>query len=375
MKTVLQFVNTLEFGGATDYALTLCENLNKEKFESRLASGPGSGWETRARACNEDILYLNTMKPTHTKETKNSVVGDIVALYRLYKYLKKWKIDVIHNHGSKSRLIGGLASFLAGTPRRIQSAHGFAFNSRMSKWKYFIFLQIEKLMSLLHHELVLESEYDLKMSEAKGLYGYKSCIYTGIVFDKPASTSAVSSLRNELGVASDQLMIMMVGRLTEQKDPHTFVRTALSVNDATESTVFVVVGDGDLRVSTEDLANNHERILLLGRRTDVPALINACDIYMLTSRWEGIPLTILSAMNSAKPVIATDKLGLPEVVIDNVTGFTAEEGNHVDYAAAVHRLVGSENLRSRMGRSGADLVKKRHDLGVMLDNFESLYLA
>ena len=66
---MLQFVNTLEFGGATDYALTLCEHTDRARFEPRFAHGPGSGWEARAAACSVEVLYLDTMKPTHTRES------------------------------------------------------------------------------------------------------------------------------------------------------------------------------------------------------------------------------------------------------------------------------------------------------------------
>jgi len=370
---VLQFVNTLDFGGATDYALTLCENIDSAQFETCLASGPGSGWEDRANSCNEDVLLLDMMKPTHTEETDNTIFGDMVALFLLYKYLRNHKIDVIHSHGSKSRLLGGLAAWLARTPVRIHSAHGFAFNSRMPRWKFILFVRLEKIMGWLHHDLILESAHDLREAERYKLSKRAMCIYTGIHLEEPTDPEVVTDLRGQLGLTSDTVMVLMVGRLTEQKDPHTFVRAALSANEQVASTVFVVVGDGDLYDSTVKLAAGSDRVKLLGRRTDVKQLIDACDVYMLTSRWEGVPLTILAAMTAGKPVIATNKLGLPEVVIDGETGFLASEGEPDEYANAVSRLAGDKSLRTKFGNSGSGLVRSRHMLSSMIDNFEKLY--
>ena len=370
--SVLQFVNTLEFGGATDYALTLCENIDSQVFETRFATGPGSGWEARAEQCNEHVLALDTMKPTHTDESDNTVWGDLVALWRLYRYLRQHDIQVIHSHGSKSRLIGGLASWLARTPVRIHSAHGFAFNSRMPKWKFSIFLVLEKLMGVLHHELVLESQHDLEEARRHKLSKNSLCIYTGILFKDKTDDTTIAKLRDSLGV-TDEVLVLMVGRLTEQKDPHTFVKSAQLVNEKSESTVFAVVGDGDLFDSTSELVPDKDRVKLLGRRTDAKELIDACDIYMLTSRWEGIPLTILAAMASGKPIVATNKLGLPEVVIDGKTGLLAEEGNPDNYAAAVMKLVDDQKLRDELGAAGSVLVRERHDMTAMISEFEALY--
>jgi len=371
--SVLQFVNTLEFGGATDYELTLCENIDESRFETRLATGPGGGWETRAANCNDDVLMLDMMKPTHTEETDNTVWGDAVALYRLYRYLRNHDIDVIHSHGSKSRLLGGLAAWFARTPIRIHSAHGFAFNSRMPRWKFLLFLQLEKLMGWLHHDLVLESEHDLREANRYKLSKRALCIYTGINFDDPSDSAVLSDLRVKLGISEEKVMILMVGRLTEQKDPHTFVKTALLVNEQVDSTVFVVVGDGDLYESTHQLVADSDRVKMLGRREDVKHLIDACDVYMLTSRWEGVPLTILAAMAAGKPIIATNKLGLPEVVLDGVTGFLATEGDPVDYAASAKRLADDSDLRHELGTRGSELVHSRHGMSAMVDSFEKLY--
>ena len=97
------------------------------------------------------------------------MTGDLVALVRLVRYLRDRRIDVIHTHGSKSRLIGGLAGLLARVPLRVQSAHGFAFNSRQPRWKNALFTALERLMGALHHELVLESAHDLEEASSKRL--------------------------------------------------------------------------------------------------------------------------------------------------------------------------------------------------------------
>ena len=370
---VLQFVNTLEFGGATDYALTLCEHLDPIRFRTWLAAGPGSGWEARAAECNEDVLHLRTMKPTHTRESGNTVIGDVRAFVELVRFLRRERIDIVHNHGSKSRLMGGLAGWVARVPYRVQSAHGFAFNSRMKPWKHRLFKALERLMGRLHHELVLESRYDLDAARRHTLARRTTCIYTGVTFGAEPSPVERTRLRAELGIAPEALVVMMIGRLTPQKDPHTFVEAAKIVRRDRPDVEFVVVGDGDLYESTAAIAGHDPGIHMLGRRTDVPQLIAMSDVYMLCSRWEGIPLTILAAMHARKPIVATDKLGLPEVVVAGETGLLAPEGDADAYANAVLRLAGEPELRTRLGEDGRRLVTERHSLSGMIEAFERLF--
>jgi len=370
---ILQFVNTLEFGGATDYALTLSEHLDKNRFQSYFAHGPGSGWEARADDCSTDVLNLDTMKPSHTQETDNTILGDIVALWRLYRYLRVRKIDIIHTHGSKSRLLGGMAATIARTPLRVQSAHGFAFNSRQSQLKNFAFVMIERIMGALHHELVLESKYDLEEAKKASLGRSRRYIYTGIPFKPLDDLNNGRKLREKLGISTDDIVVTMVGRLTEQKDPHTFVKAAQIVLKKHPNTIFLIVGDGDLQESTASLIADSKSIRLLGRRTDANTIITASDVYMLCSRWEGIPLTILAAQYLGKPIIATDKLGLPEVVVDGETGLLAREGNPQDYAYAVSKLVTDRNLRNSLGSQGKKMVSTRHSVRTMISEFEKLY--
>lgn len=371
---VLQFVNTLEFGGATDYALTLCENINPELFESFVATGPGDGWNERAENCSSDLLILESMKPSHTQETSNTWVGDLKALIQLVQYLRKNQIDVIHTHGSKSRLLGGVAACIAGTKLRIQSAHGFAFNSRMRPWKFSLFRFLERLMGKLHHLLVLESKHDFELAAFEKLGENRETIYTGVDLQTIKAKRPSEDVRVELGISSTAVVTIMVGRLTHQKDPHTFIKTAQQVISSNDNAEFIIVGDGDLDESSRALANDNPKIHFLGRRTDVYDLLNAADIYMLCSRWEGIPLTILMAQYMGKPIVATNKLGLPEVVVPEVTGVLANEEDHEGFAEAVDKLISSKELRNRLGSQGRELVVQRHELSKMIDQFETMYL-
>jgi len=372
---ILQFVNTLEFGGATDYALTLCEQLNKSEFVSYLAHGPGSGWEDRAESCCEDVLFLDTMKPSHTKESNNTYVGDLLALFKLYRYLKLNQIDVVHTHGSKSRLLGGIAATLARVPMKIQSAHGFSFNSRQPRWKKSALIWVERLMGALHHRLILESQHDLRVATELKFGRSWQCIYTGISFKELDINHDTETLRSEIVINPNSVVITMIGRLTEQKDPHTFVKAAKIVRQTNPEAIFLIVGDGDLYESTAALIDDRDGIRLLGRRTNVNALIAASDVFMICSRWDGVPLTLLAAMYLGKPVVATNKLGLPEVVVEGKNGFLASEGEPAEYATAVLRLVKDKELRVCMGRFATECVREKYSLESMVKNFETIYIG
>ena len=140
----------------------------------------------------------------------------------------------------------------------------------------------------------------------------------------------------------DAPVVGTVGRLSAQKDPETFLRVARQVLDEVPDACFVIVGDGPLRDATERLAARlglGDRLHLLGIRRDVPEVLRALDVFVLTSRWEGLPRVVLEAMASVVPVVASSVDGTAEVVQDGVNGLLVGAGDVGGFAAATVKLL------------------------------------
>ncbi len=138
-----------------------------------------------------------------------------------------------------------------------------------------------------------------------------------------------------------------------------------------------LVGDGPLRPVVEKTVVEmglEGRVLFLGVRNDVPKLLAASDVLVLSSEYEGVPLTVLEAMAAGKPVIATAVGGVPELVEDGVTGILVPPRNPEALAQGILRLAKDADLRQRMGKAAQQWALERFDIARTAREYEALYL-
>jgi glycosyltransferase involved in cell wall biosynthesis len=163
-------------------------------------------------------------------------------------------------------------------------------------------------------------------------------------------------LRRELGIPATVPLVGNVAALAAHKDHATFVDAAALLLDGGLDARFVVVGDGPLRREIAARARDRgiaSRLLLAGFRDDVPALLPELDVFLFTSREEGLGSSILEAFASRVPVVATAAGGIPELVSDGATGLLAPAGDAAALAWCVRRVLGDPALRARLVEGGA----------------------
>ena len=168
-------------------------------------------------------------------------------------------------------------------------------------------------------------------------------------------------------------VVTMVSRLVPQKDPVTLLRAwQLSKGDR----VLMIVGDGELRGEVSRFVSNNgltQSVILAGEREDVPEILAASDAFVLSSRWEGLPYTIIEAMMSGLPVVATCVGGVPELVEDGVTGFLVPAGDHSAMAEALQKVLDDSEVRHRMGHAGRERTLREFSLDDMLRKTRRVY--
>jgi len=139
---------------------------------------------------------------------------------------------------------------------------------------------------------------------------------------------------------------------------------------------FVLVGDGALRENIEDLISQYNlpnNMFLLGWREDIPEILSAIDVFALTSLWEGLPISVLEAFASHKPVVATDTGGVREVVFENKTGFLAPLGDVKAMAEKVKILLNDKSLRLKMGDNAHSSLGVSYRLDYTVNSTKELY--
>lgn len=184
-------------------------------------------------------------------------------------------------------------------------------------------------------------------------------VYNGINLSQFAKGSYSSSgrtrLRRELGFCEEDFILIQVARLDALKDHMTALRALQRVVQQREKVKLLIVGEGDEYASICEVIRKQSlesQVKLVGLRHDVPQLLHSADAFLLTSISEGIPLTVIEAMATALPVVATRVGGLPEIVVEGETGFLANSGNDVDLATAILRLANDPVLCREMGNAG-----------------------
>jgi glycosyltransferase involved in cell wall biosynthesis len=191
-----------------------------------------------------------------------------------------------------------------------------------------------------------------------------------------SADGAPAASRARLGLPADAPVIGTVGRLSDQKDPMTFVHSAAAVAAEIPEAHFVMVGHGPLRRRVERLVGDlglGDRFLFTGVRADIPAILRSFDVFLLTSLWEGMPLVIPQAMACRVPVVASTADGNRELIRDNHNGLLAPPKSPDQFAHRVVRLLVEKDLRDRVVDQGTQTAKG-FTLAHTIPQLESLYL-
>jgi glycosyltransferase involved in cell wall biosynthesis len=202
-------------------------------------------------------------------------------------------------------------------------------------------------------------------------------IYNGVVAE-PIEPGEGAALRAAWKTASDETVLLFVGRLVDIKDLPTLLRAMGRLAVAAHPVRLVIAGEGPLRsalaAQTSALALG-QRVLFLGQRDDVAALIQAADAVVLPSRREGMSNVVLEAMLGGRPVIASRAGGNVELVEANRTGLLFDVGDDSGLATQIEALAADPDLRHRLGSAGAERARSAFGVTAMVRAFESLYLC
>lgn len=201
-------------------------------------------------------------------------------------------------------------------------------------------------------------------------------IYLGIDTKKFKERSLDSSVKTSLGIKSAERVVMCVARLYVTKGINYLIKAVPIVLEKENNIKVVLVGDGGHRVEYEGLAKKlgvKNKILFLGVKDNVEELLSITDIFCLPSIRDNFPFSILEAMTEGKPVIATKVGGIPEAVVDKVTGLLVPPRNAREIALAINSLLEDSNLSKRLGSNAKNRIKENFMAGRMFKETFSSY--
>jgi glycosyltransferase involved in cell wall biosynthesis len=303
---------------------------------------------------------------------------DLRVLRALRDIVVRHDINLIHAHDYKTDLFAYLLRQWLGRRRftLLSTAHAWvmlgvrgALYRRLDLW----------LMRRFDH-LIAVSHATRNEMVAAGVPPYLiSVIHNAIDTEEWAPRSIRPTLREELGIPQDSLVLGYVGRIMPEKDLDTWLRAAAVVGRQYPEAQFVLVGEGrdastldQLQRLATDLGIA-ERVHFPGYRARLLPVYAAFDLFVLTSRREGLPNSILEAMAMGLPVVTTDVAGTKELVLHEQTGYILPQGDVTGLAQAMATLTGSAQLRQAMGLAGRKRVEHEFSFPGRLQRIEALY--
>jgi len=355
---VAHIVYSLEVGGLEKVATDIISHFDKEKINvSVFCIGKKGEYAKELEKHNIDVSLLNGRK----YPLKNA--------FMLGQILKKGKFDVVHSHSGVDR-DAVLGAMLAGVRIIVHTDHGrFYPDSKWSRINHKFFSRFRDKVITVSDELKSFMGNEVGVEQDKLTRIYNGVATNNLDID-------VNKKKKELGISPDDKVIGIIARLAPVKDHKTLFLAFKKVREKISNVKLLVIGDGrqkDILMKQADDIGEQKNIIFLGAREDVPELLQIMEVACLSSTHEGHSITLTEAMAAAKPVVATDVGGNPELVIDNVTGILVPPQNPDEMADALLKLLDNEKLRKSMGEAGRKRIKEKFSIENTVKEYEKLY--
>lgn len=379
---VMHVVQSLDTGGLENGVVNLLNRLHDERFNHAICCLTHAGKLAERIRCKHIPIVEVGLKTDRFH----------FPLLTLRRLIRAWSPDLLHTRGWGT-IDGIMAARVAGVPRVIHGEHGREAadpNGRNRKRNF-----IRRCLSPMVDRFVSVSD-DLKnwLTDTVGIPERKVVrIHNGVDTEKfaprngaqraermeqGAQPSALGALRQALGLPAEGLLIGTVGRLDPVKDHDSLLQAFAPLARAAGAVRLVIVGDGPMRKGIESTASQlgvADKIVLLGERHDVASLLSGFDVFALTSIAEGISNTILEAMASGLPVVATRVGGNPELIEHGVSGqlITAQDVSAL--GSALLAYVTSPDLRRSHGAAARQRAVDEFSLDRMAAQYADLYFS
>jgi glycosyltransferase involved in cell wall biosynthesis len=371
MKTsprILHVITSIDRGGAENHLMDLIRHQRRSGVEVTVAYLRGKGyWAAELRRLGVSVCDLALR-----------YYGDLSPLRKLRRILKTNAFDLIHAHLPPAELYARIALLGANkkrTPMIISKHNDCAFHRlpgerAMGRWVARRASSVIAISDAVRRYMV-EPTLGIEPEKVKTIrYGIDVNPFERVELD------AVAALRREWNAAEKTLVIGCVARLVEQKSLDTLLHAfALFIRRGVENAKLVIVGDGPLKNALQRCAKMlgiADQVVWAGFREDIPLVMNAFDVFAITSVFEGFGLVLIEAMAARRPVVATRAGAIPEIVVDGVTGFLAPPREPELLAKAFEKLT-DHTLRERFGKAGRERVESHFTLKRMWQETDAAY--
>lgn len=304
-----------------------------------------------------------------------NLIKDFKAIVKICKIIKKYNPDLVYVHSSKAGALGRIANIIT-RKKIIYNPHGWAFSMNVSEKKRKLYKLIEKTLAIITDEIIAISNSEKTIAIENKICNEKKIkvIVNGIDLNEYYN-SRIRRKKEIDNIPEDKVIIGMVGRISEQKGPDTFVKVAYEIFKTIPNTFFIIVGDGEDKQKILKLIKQYkmeENFLITGWVDNVYDYIEKFNIAMLLTRWEGFGFAIAEYMVSERPIVATNIGAVSELIENYETGILVEADNINNIVGETLKVINDINLQKKMVYNAKVRVKKEYDVARVAEESANL---
>ena len=362
-RTILFVITGLAFGGAEVQVVSLARKLRQR------------GWSVTVVSLMSPRAFVEELGADGVEVASLGMErgrADWRAVWKLREVVRRHRPQVVHSHMVHANLLARVTRILAPVPALVCTAHN---TDEGAQWRYRAYRLTDPLCDFMTN--VSEVSVQASIERGAAPAAKIQCIPNGVDLDRFEEDEAVGhGIRRDLGL-DDHFLWLAIGRLEPQKDYPNMLRAFASLAERFRHARLAVVGDGPLRDDLATLANRldiADRVMWLGIREDIPALLQAADAFVLSSKYEGLPMVLLEATASGLPVVATSGGGVAEIVSEDAGGLLVVPENANALRGAMEQVMMlTPAERAEWGRQASERTRARYSLDAVTDRWEGVY--
>jgi glycosyltransferase involved in cell wall biosynthesis len=362
---VLALVDYLSAGGAESFARLVATHLDGSVYRRTFCATRVQGDPAEERRVRAELDAAGVQVLTLRRRSR----GDVWPWIKLVHFMRRQHVDILHTHKFGSNLWGSVLRGPARTPVMIAHEHTWSYEGRPLRRlvdRELIARRSDRFLAVsqLDRQRMIDIEHiDPRQVEV---------VPVGI----PERRASGRDIRSELGITAREPVVVSVGHLRPQKAFEVLLEAAARLRALHPGLRVLIVGEGgersqlEARIETQGL---QPTVSLLGVRHDVMDVVEAADVTVCCSDFEGTPQAVLEYMAAAKPVVATRVGGLPHIVRDGFNGRLVSPRAPAELAERIHELLLDPALRRRLGANGRRLQREEFTFSATLRHIERIY--
>jgi len=298
----------------------------------------------------------------------------LAVLARLAALLREERVDVVNGHNPAGGLYAALAGVLARVPVVVRTEHSLHYRKRYSR----VYPLLEPVSTTLTRRVVCVCQAVLHSHVSRSPWVARRFVNVANGISSAPHTRPREQVRGELILPPGARVVLTIGSLTRQKAQHLLLEAFAVGARLVPDACLLIAGEGPLQADLEarrDALGLGDRVRFLGPRLDVPDLLEAADVFALSSEREGLPVTLLEALRAGRPAVATDVGGCAEILGDGACGVLVPAGGTAALGAALAGLLADPGRAAALGRAGRARWAERYTAERMVRETEAIYRA